>query len=345
MAPKVNIRSSGKTALLPAFIGAIICLFFIRSGLATLVFLLPLGFIGYGWGPRTLWSGLLFAFLGNVFLTLSLGFSAGIPGTDMVWDILYFSVTAAAFAWIILPLDTENIFLSRIAGIPGPYRLAIGALLCTFIFIGLFLKTLGNESFYESIRGQIEMIASLYWSGNSAETQKTLLESLDIDRIIEVVRDMIIRGGALFSSLVILFVNRQLSIFLIRLFGGPRRKNVFMDFHVNHRIIWFLSFSVLLLLASNAFSWTVFSILLWNIVVLCVMMYLAQGFGILAFFMRKPGFPPFLRFLLPVIFIFLLFSPVINAVMLGIIIILGIAENWVAFRIRTINGPPSTPGV
>jgi len=337
----IAVKSSGYTALIPALIGAVISLLFIHTGLAVVFFLLPLGFIGFGWGPRTLWAGLGFAVIGNCLLTVISGFSVNMPFTDMIWDIIYFTATAAAFAWIILPPGHISY------RIPGAYRLGLGALLCTLVFSGLFIKVTAEPSFNDSVKGQIQSIASLYMSGSTEEAQKAFLDSLDTDKIIELMKNIIIRGGALFSSIVILFVNRQLSAFLIRFFGAPRRANVFQGFHADSRVIWVLSISALLLLISSTFAWSIPGIVLWNIVVLCVMMYLAQGFGIAGFYMSKPGFPPFMRFIIPVVFVLLLFSPVVNAIMLGAIILLGIAENWIAFRTANIavnnSGPPSTP--
>jgi len=84
-------------------------------------------------------------------------------------------------------------------------------------------------------------------------------------------------------------------------------------------------------------------IILWNILVLCIILYCAQGLGILQFFLSRPTVPVFLRFFLTVVLIILIFSPAVNAVLLIGIVILGIAENWAPFRAPKPNGPPSTP--
>ena len=84
-------------------------------------------------------------------------------------------------------------------------------------------------------------------------------------------------------------------------------------------------------------------IILWNILILCAILYLAQGLGILQFFLARPTVSPSFKLLLSVLFIFLFFSPVINVVLLGGVVLLGIAENWVPFRAPKQNGPPSTP--
>jgi hypothetical protein len=327
--------------LFPALFGAVICVFFTRSGLLGIFFLVPLGFIGYGWGPRALWPCLGFVFLFNSLFTLGMGLIAKASGLTMALDILFFTSMTVAFAWIILP---PPIYGSRI---PGAYRLALGSSLCAVISAGLFLNIVSSPAFQEVMKDQIEVIAAVYRGAGFDLTQDNILDSLTIDTVLEVMKSIIIRGGALVSSICILFASRQVSIFLIGFFGAKRRSKVFMDFHVDPRLVMILGFSVLLLTVSSLFRLSGLSIILWNIVILCGMMYLAQGFGILRFFLLRLNVPSFVRYLLPVLFVFLLFRPVINVVLLGTVILLGIAENWVSFRkpgIRDNYGPSSTPG-
>jgi hypothetical protein len=336
----IQIKSSGKTAFIPAIVGALLCLFFIRSGFLVFLFLLPLGFIGYGWGPKTLWAGLGFAVLGNCVLCLGMGLIAGIPAGSLLWDILYFTTMGTAFAWIILPFDESS---SRM---PGAYRLALGSALCTLVFIALFFRSIDNESFYEGMGNQLALILSLYQPASTDAAQN----SQNIEAIFELMKNIIIRGGALFSAVMLLFINRQISILLIRLFGGPRRANIFLNFYAHQKLLWVLAAAALLIPVTSLLSWTGLGIILWNIITLCVMMYLAQGLGIIIFFASKKEFPAFLRFLLPIVIVVLVFSPGVNAVLLGIIALLGIVENWVSFRplkIRSLpeaSGPSSTPG-
>jgi len=61
------------------------------------------------------------------------------------------------------------------------------------------------------------------------------------------------------------------------------------------------------------------------------------------FFLSRPSMLPFLRLFLIVLFIVLIFSPVVNVILLVGIVLLGIAENWAPFRASKPNGPSSTP--
>ena len=330
-------KPSRNFALVPALVGAAACLFFIRNSLGVFFFLLPLGFVGYGWGPKTLWSSLLFAITGNIVLTIFMGLSFRIPGGDMLWDIFYFASMAVSFAWIILPPDEKT------AIVPGAYRLALGAAFSTIIFIGMFFRTFNNPVFYEFLYSQIEMIYSLTITAEGVQPQEAAALLPDIEIIMEMLKSIIVRGGALLSSVIILFINRQLSVMLIRIFGGPRRQSVFLNFHVYPRIFWALFFSFVLIFVTNMFAWEALGTICWNVLILCVLMYLAQGFGIIRYFMTWRGFPGFMRFAIPALFIILLFNSYINMIMLAAIIVLGIVENWVSFRSFNLNGPPSTP--
>ena len=319
----VKSKTSGNIAFIPAITGAIVSIFLIRTGFGALFFLLPLGFIGFGWGPRTLWSSLLFAISGNSLLTLVLGLSLRIPGIDMLLDMLFYITMAVVFSWIILPLDEKSLEFS------GASRLAAGALICNLVLLGLFSRAYQTIEFQELMKSQVQLIASIYGQG-STETASIF----DIDRLMDLLWNFIMRGGALFSALIMLFINRQLSITLIRFFGGPRRDRVFSRFHVHPHIIWLLSFTVILILVSNILNWIMFGIILSNLLTLFILMYMAQGLGIIQFFTMKPGFPAFLRILFPIIFIVLLFSPVINFLLLGSVVILGITEHWIRLRIN-----------
>jgi uncharacterized protein YybS (DUF2232 family) len=84
-------------------------------------------------------------------------------------------------------------------------------------------------------------------------------------------------------------------------------------------------------------------IILWNILVLCTIMYLAQGLGILQFFLSRPSISPFLKLVFLVLILILFFSPFLNMILLVGLVLLGIAENWVPFRVPKENDIPSTP--
>jgi hypothetical protein len=54
--------------------------------------------------------------------------------------------------------------------------------------------------------------------------------------------------------------------------------------------------------------------------------------------------PPLKRLFLNILVVALVFSPGVNAAALGVLTLLGIAENWVPFRAPKPDGKSSTPG-
>jgi hypothetical protein len=106
-----------------------------------------------------------------------------------------------------------------------------------------------------------------------------------------------------------------------------------------------LSFSLLAILLFRILNITVLETVAWNVLVICVMLFLAQGGGVALFMMSRRMLPPVMRFLLNVLIIVLFFSPGINALVLGALVLLGIAENWVPFRASKLDGSSSTPGM
>jgi hypothetical protein len=145
------------------------------------------------------------------------------------------------------------------------------------------------------------------------------------------------------ASCVALFAaSRHLSLIVAAIIKRKRPGASLASFHVRSECIWALSFSLLAILAGLNFGIAPLEIAGWNILVLCIILYLAQGGGIAVFFLAR--FPPGMRFALNLGILVLLLSPGINAVFMGALILLGIAENWAPFRASKSNRPPPTPG-
>jgi hypothetical protein len=167
-----------------------------------------------------------------------------------------------------------------------------------------------------------------------------------------------LRGGSLVSCVLLFFVCCQIILILARLsfrlfgknFQGKNSGETMFNginplalFHVNPKVIWVFSSSLLLVVITKAMKFEIPEIILWNILVICSILYLAQGLGIMQFFLIKPSFSHFLRMILVIAFVFVLFSPFINAFLFGGLVLLGIAENWLPLRVSKQSGPPSTP--
>jgi ammonia channel protein AmtB len=72
-------------------------------------------------------------------------------------------------------------------------------------------------------------------------------------------------------------------------------------------------------------------------------LYLGQGLGVGFSLLLRPGMPPFARMLTGMVAGLTIITPGVNVVVLGALLILGIAETWVPFRAPKKSGPPSTP--
>jgi hypothetical protein len=331
--------ASPSVSLPPALLGAVVSVFFLKTGIFMLFFLVPLGFVASGYNTKTGWAALLFAAAGNSLFSLILAAFRAIPTGETAWDIFYFIITAAAFLWIIAPPRGDNRFLR----IPGIVRLAAGSAACALFISAIFFHSLDNELFYGYIKNRLETIGSLYRPQGADVVQNAFLESMTPEFILSVIKLMLVRGGALASCVLFFFLSRQISLVLARVFRRHEKAAGLRSFHVPASLIWVLSLSLLLVLISRG-ALEPAEILGWNVLTLCAILYFAQGLGIIQYFLTGPAVPPFLRILLSVILVILLFSFGINAVFLGLIILLGIVENWVSFRTPESNGPPSTPG-
>jgi len=339
----MHSENYNKKALIAALIGAAVCLFFQRFSIFSLFFLVPFGVVAYSYDYRVAWFSFLMAVVGDIFLTISTAMTAGGTLGDAVWDLVFFTVIASVFTWVTAPPPG---FSRRIK---GAVRLIAGSCIGALLFTVILFRAIASPPFSEYINSWINGLISFYRSSGSDVVQNALFESFTADVIINTMKSVMLRGGSLVSIIFLLFACRQISLFLSRLFHrvrgfGPSKTGTLLAFHVYPIVIWVFSAALFLVVLFRITGFQIPEIILWNILVLCVILYFAQGLGILQFFLARPLMPPFLRFFLFVILIVLVFSPVLNAVFFAGIILLGIAENWAPFRTPKNNGSPSTPG-
>jgi hypothetical protein len=319
----------------------------IRSGFLTFFFLLPLGFVSLVCSLKTLRFSILAAILGNGLLSLGLVLVLNYSGEAFAWDIFYFAVTVLVFGWIMAPYGGTSRFLR----FPRAYRFILGALAEALVFLFIFAAAGDNSEFKKLLLAQAELITSFYITSSGTDVvQRSLLERyLTPEVILETLRFVALRGGGIIACLCIFFISRQLSLFIVRL-TRRGRSNIsagggIIRFHTPPRLIWVLSCSLLLVLSTRLMKIEIPEILAWNLLTLCVVLYLAQGSGIVLHFLALASLSPFFRVVLNVLILFVILSPGINAFALGLLALLGIAENWVPFRAPKSHGPSSTPGM
>jgi hypothetical protein len=315
------------------------------------LFLLPLGVSAFCFSAAASWLCAFFAIIGNGLFALWLGISLHLPVKALIPDLIYFTVIVVGFAWVVAPPA------GRVSAFFRPrtvYRVvaasALGALALAF---PLYIS--GTETgFLTMLRTQAELFVSLYNTSTGADVvERSLSEQyVTVDYVIAVIKTVSLRGGALFSCMLLFVVSRQFSALIARFARRRYPNGNLVGFHTSSRQIWVLSFSLAAILAglllqtlpSAPAAVQIVEIAAWNVLVICVMLYLVQGGGVLMYWYTRFLMPPLLRLLLNLALIIVIFSPGINAVFLAGLVLLGIAENWVPFRVPKTNGSSSTPG-
>lgn len=337
--------SSKEIAWIPCLVAALISVVLVRSGFLAVFFLAPLGYIGFSFNRRTAWYGALLTVALNALWGLGLAVLVKQGFAANLLDLGYFLLTAAVFTWFIAPPAGGPSALR----IRAAFRLIAGSLAVT----GMTLLMQEAVGFTAIVRSQVEALSSLQLSSveGDAVRRSVLEQELNPERILAVFNMVLVRGGALASCMLIFFINRQLALGLAAL---VRRRNrtkgeinavPLQGFRVPYYLIWVLSGSLAVILLLRIAGITVFETVIWNLLTVCALMYLAQGVGIVQFFLSRRNVSGFVRLMMNIGIILVVFSPGINVVALGLLALLGIAEHWVPLRVIKQTRPPSTPAV
>jgi len=340
--PAVALPPAGKITLIPALICAVLSVVLMRFGIFSFFFLVPLGVCAAVYGPVMAWMGFVFALLGNAVWSLgfSLRYGTGFPAAGI--DILYFTVLSAGFTWIMAGSPAMSI----IPPVRTLFRFIAAAIAGALVFLGMVFSLGSDEGFFTLIRSQLEVISSSYITASGADAaQQALLERLlTPDRIIETFVMIILRGGALVSAFFLFFINRQTAFVFARLFRRHRKNiggNDLIGFYAPRKTIWVLSFCLPVILLCRVIALEMAEIAAWNLLAICVIMFLAQGGGIVLFhFTRRPR-SMIMRLLCSVLLIGVVFSPGLNALVVIALILLGIAESWLSLRVKKQEVPDS----
>jgi hypothetical protein len=327
-------------------------LFLLRTGFLGVFFLVPLGFTASFFGGKTLWRAVLLAVFFNLCFVLAAAVILGRPFAEFLPDLGFFILIAVVFAWLMAPPAAGPQFFR----IRAAYRLVLGAL--AGALAGIVFIAGDSTGFGAVVYAQAELLASLAAdaAGGDAVRRSLLEQELSPQRIAAVFNTVLLRGGALASSMMVLFISRQLSLGFAGIAGrrsGARERRgggavrSLRDFHVPRFFIWAFSGSLGGILFFRIVGFSAAETVVWNLFTVCVLTYLAQGFGIAQFFLSRRGLPAPMRLLLNVGIILAILSPGINMAVLILLVLLGAAEYWVPLRRAAgeppRNRPPSTP--
>ena len=338
----LSLFRENKTLFIPAIICAGICVIMMRTGILSLFFLLPLGFCCIAFGATAAWLGFVFAVLGNTIVLIGFSLYFGIGLANVILDMLYFAVLVMGFTWVMA--NTPRQMEPFIPQVRTVYRLIAAAVVGSIAFLAMMYTFGKDETFQAMIRSQVESLSAMYIASTQMDAvrQSFLERVLTPDRIIATLSMIGLRGGALVTAVIIFFFSRQgsfvLAMLLRRQTGTTPGKDL-IGFYVPQKTIWVLTLCFPVIVIFRAISLGAVEIIAWNLLVICVMMFLAQGVGIVMFALARRPMPVMMRLLSSVVFVFVLLSLSILAV--GLLILLGIAENWLPLRKKGDQGVES----
>ena len=322
--------------LVPVLVCAALCAALMRTGFFSIFFLVPLGFCSVAFGPVAAWIGFVFAALGNAMLSIgfSIHYGAGLADAglaDAGLEILFFTTLLLGFTWIMAGNPRQFLPPARTA-----FRFIVASLAGSAVLLGMIYSLGKNENFIEMARSQIEAVSSglISSSATDAGQQEAMERVLVPEKIIETIFSISFRGGALVSMFFLFFMSRQAAFILARLIM-KKQGNVNGDlirFHAPRSSIWVFSFCLLVIVACSVFALKYIEIAAWNVLIICAIMFLAQGGGIVLHYLSRRPIPAFMRLLVGLLFVFLVFSPGINLAVIAALVLLGIAENWIPLR-------------
>lgn len=298
-----------------------------------MVCLVPIGVVAFSRGVKFAWLTALTAAIMYCFFLLGVAFFMGqrdflhlATSATFLWSCASIVLILCVFTWIVAP------------PIPVPstaLRLIIGGAIILAAFVIGFRMGSDTDGLYEFMTAQIKALYGDLGLGDQWDA------SLVVRNILAVTA----RGGGLAMAVLFLFVNRQIGIAIsaIAIKKKPIGRGM-IYFFVPPVIVWILSSSLLSVIIFTKFMPILsLEIAAWNVVTMCTLFYIAQGLGIVLYFLSRPGRSAWFRMAMTFLIVILIMSPGINLVTLGVVLSLGIAENWVTFR--NFDKTSSTPVV
>jgi hypothetical protein len=337
--------------ILPAVISALICVFFNQSGAFFLFSLVPIAVVGLMFSPLTSWAAVSYSILIFAGTRVIFHFQEYQNPLEILLQTGAFSLLPVFFAWIIAPPSKGPAFFRMRTA----FRFVTSSVILFALLVPLIYFLFQQEGFYQSVLADVETaLAIIPFAENTSDVvqQSLMKEYFTAENILDSMMFFGLRGCGIFSIMLFFFINRQLSVSITKFF---RRNNPVSGhlsgqsvsglsfFKIRSQFIWAFSVSILILLVSFLVKHEILEIIAWNLFVLCVIMYAAQGMGIVLFFLHRPNVPRGLKIILNLIFIMMIFRFSVMMFFLGTVTVLGILEHWVPFRVSKVNKPSSTP--
>jgi len=315
-----------KSSLVVIIVCAFLSVVFTRVGFLSLFFLAPVGYAVLI--CNSLWLPFVSAASLNAVLLIILRLffhgSAGLP-----LEILYFTTLFMGFA-----------FIMGQGSLRGAYRFVLASAVGTVVFL-IYISSSGS-GFYSSLNEMSQMLTQVFVnSANVDPARRSLLQQIITpERALEMIKNLILRGGALISVSLVFFINRQIAVSIVSIIKKQRKDRGLTGFFAPSVTIWVLSGALAVILLTRMFRVQTLEIAAWNILVICAILFFAQGAGIVLHFLARRTY--IFRFISVVLVVMAILSPGLNMIAVSAILLLGIAENWLPLRAPK-KGPASTP--
>jgi len=311
----------------------ILCILFMKTGFLSFFFLAPLGYAVIVTGS------FLYVFAAaasvNLFISVLTHQFAG-NNSSLFLENFYFTAIILLFTLIIgwnrrYVNNVQKPFLSY--NIRTAFRFIIASVIGAVVFLIFIMSNRSNNEFSTLLNEMAKIVSSMFDSYNYTDKTGQLIFSPE--RVTEMIKSISFRGGAFISILTVFFINYQLTLIALRLIA--KNTNEFdagvMRFFAPRDTFWYFIGALVTALLTSVFSFEVVNILAWNVLVICAVLFLAQGIGIVLFQLaiRKP----FFRMAAGLLILIVLISP-LNAILLIGLLLLGIAETWLPFRAKKI---------
>ncbi|MCL2229609.1 MAG: YybS family protein [Treponema sp.] len=307
-----------RASLMTILICTSLSVIFLRVGILYLFFLAPLGFAVIATG--SIWHTFIIASVTNVVLSLFIISSAEV--TVSVWSfLLLITALFLAFVWLVGSKNFRTLYRLIIASVAGAAAFLIEFFNRDSVFYNSFLETanLFSQTFLMSQETEIAAVNPIF------------REMTDPQDTMKMISRFLLRGGALLSILALLFINRHLAFSLVRFVKRQRNGRSLNDFYAPQNTVWFFIGALVTIMMSGSLRVEIMEILAWNVFVVCIVIFIAQGFAVLSNFLERRGTG--FKIGITVLIIALLLSPIM-LVVFGALLILGVLENWIPFRLK-----------
>jgi len=314
---KLSQWNAGGVNYVVIAICVILSLIFMKTGLLAFFFLVPLGYAILVSG--SVWITFFAASGANIIVSVIMNTFSN--GNKSLWlDILYFTIILLLFTWV---MGGRNI--------RAAYRFTIASLAGAAAFLFFIMYNKNDNSFNIILNETAEVFASLFSaSANGANLEQAFTR----EKIVELIESVSLRGGAVFSMFAVFFLNRQVTISSVLLINKKRVGRSINQYYAPPFTIWVLSGALAAVLLTSIFRIKMLEIISWNILIVCAILFLAQGAGIVAHILSKRTL--MVRIAVSILVFFLIISP-LSAVVIALLLLLGIAETWLPMRAGRIE--------